>query len=217
MLFNWYKLGVKRSRESLGFKINLGLELGLKPGIKDKISRTVGDRSIDYITASTNDIDGKKVYEDSFYAGKREEDIYRQYFEHVLNNIDEYGDMFDAYTKLDQVIRYNKKQRFNYNDYEELLDAIIEKLVNKDKGIEVYTGLCNDKYYLPSPYISILRKYKDKGGKIITLGSGAIKSSDLGKYFDYAYDVIESVGFDEIATYHKREPEFQKIKSIRSK
>ena len=37
--FPFYKLKVKRTGDNLGFKLNLGLEIGLQPGIEDKIVR----------------------------------------------------------------------------------------------------------------------------------------------------------------------------------
>lgn len=213
--FNWYKLGVKRERDNTGFNLNVGLELSLEPGNLDKLTRTCHDRGLDYVCASTSKLEDKKVSDSNFFDGKKKDDLYKKYFEHVLSNIEEYKDCFDVYTKLDQIIRYSKDRRFDYDKYSELLDAILEYLVKNDKGIEVCTLMSDNNNSLPMPYMTILRRYKDLGGKIITLGSGVSKADDLGKYFDYAYDLIEAVGFDEIATYHKRIPDFEKIKSLR--
>ena len=67
---------------------------------------------------------------------------------------------------------------------------------------------------LPSPYQTILKRYKELDGKLITLGSGACKADDLGRNFDCALDTLDSLGFEEIATYHRHEPEFEKVKSL---
>lgn len=213
--FNWYKLGVKREKDNTGFNLNVGLELSLEPGIHDKVFRICHDRGLDYVCASTNKVGDKNISDSNFFIGKNKKDVYRKYFEHVLNNIDEHIDCFDVYTKLDQIIRFNKDKRFNYDDYSDILDAILEKLVKNDKGIEVCTLMSTDNNPLPMPYMTILGRYKDLGGKIITLGSGVSQADEICRYFDYAYDLVEAVGFSEIATYHKRTPDFEKVKSLR--
>ena len=38
---------------------------------------------------------------------------------------------------------------------------------------------------------------------------------DLAANFDEAYDVLERCGFEEVATYERRNPVFRKIKDLR--
>ena len=212
--FAFYKLGVKRSRDKLGFKVNLGVELGLQPGIEDKIARTATSLGLDYVVASTNVVEGQEINKYNYFEGKDKESIYKKYFEHELSNVKEYIKYFDAYTKLDQIIKLGGEDRLDYSKYGEIIDAILEELIKNDKGLEVYTGF-DYKGVLPSPYPTILRRYKDLGGKIITLGSGSSTGDTLCKNFDTALDIIETSGFDEVATYHVRVPDFEKVKSLR--
>ena len=212
--YSFYRLKVKRTGETENFNLKIGLEIGLQPGIKDKIAKAATSVGLDYVVASTNIIEGQEINRFDYFEGKNKDEVYKKYFEHELNNINEYIKYFDAYTKLDQIVRLGGDKRLDYDKYSEILDAILESLVNNDKALEVFTGYMYGEV-IPSPYPTILRRYKDLGGKIITLGSGSTKSDTLCKDFDYALDVIESVGFDEIATYHRHEPEFEKIKSIR--
>lgn len=212
--FPFYKLKVKRTGENLGFKLNLGLELGLQPDIKDKIVRPATSIGLDYVVASTNVIEKQEISKIDYFDGKNKDDVYKKYYEHVLNNINEYMKYFDAYSKLDQIAILGGEKRVDYKRYGEIIDAILETLVKNDKGLEVFTGL-NYGGVLPSPYPTILRRYKELGGKIITLGSGSVKSDTLCIDYDNALDIIESIGFDEVATYHRREPDFEKIKSLR--
>lgn len=212
--FAWYKLAYNRVK-SEDIKLNLGFEMGLQPGIHEKIFKTANEKSLDYVVGSTNIIGGEEVSSPGFFMGKDEDEVYRKYFEYVLNNVNEFSDCFDVYAKLDQVIRYNGDRRLDYDRYAELLDAILESLVKNGKGLEVSTQFCSDNDPWPMPYMRILGRYRELGGKIITLGSGATSVENLGKYYEYAYDLIESVGFDSIATYHNRTPDFDKIKSLR--
>ena len=211
--FPFYKLKVKRTGESLGFKLNLGLEIGLQPGIEDKIVRPATSIGLDYVVASTNIVEGQEINRFDYFDGKNKDDVYKKYFEHVLNNINTYIKYFDAYSKLDQIVKLGGDKRVDYKRYGEIIDAILEALIKNDKALEVFTGYMYGEV-LPSPYQTILKRYKELDGKLITLGSGACKADDLGRNFDCALDTLDSLGFEEIATYHRHEPEFEKVKSL---
>lgn len=62
--------------------------------------------------------------------------------------------------------------------------------------------------------IEIIKRYKDLGGKIITVGSDAHKVNDLASYFGLTYRILQLIGYDEVAIYHNRRPDFVKIKSL---
>ena len=54
----------------------------------------------------------------------------------------------------------------------------------------------------PHPNIEIIKRYKELGGKIITIGSDAHNSDDLSKDFDLVYDILRSLNIKEIAVFH---------------
>ena len=81
-----------------------------------------------------------------------------------------------------------------------------------DKGIELNTSGFRYGLGSPHPNIEILKRYKELGGKIITLGSDAHKAEDLASHFDIAQDILRDVGFKEVAVYRKRKPIFYGIK-----
>ena len=96
-----------------------------------------------------------------------------------------------------------------------LTTIMIEKTIKKDKGLEINTSGLRHGCNFPHPNPVILRRYKELGGKIVTVGSDAKRVDDLARNFDVAYDILESVGFDETAVYHNRKPDFVKIKELR--
>ena len=61
------------------------------------------------------------------------------------------------------------------------------------------------------PHPSIIRRYKELGGRIITIGSDAHKSEKVGAYIKDAVSVITEAGFEEITLFCNREPCFEKI------
>ena len=129
--------------------------------------------------------------------------------------------MYDVYGHLDHIVRYTsqyygpKAAVVKYNDYKEILDAILTKIIKDNKGLEINTSGIRKGLSSFHPNEAILSRYYDLGGRIVTTGSDAHKVSDLAADFDKAYDVLEKCGFTEVATYERRNPVFRKIKDLR--
>lgn len=213
---NLYKIGFITYRRKIDIKANFGIEVGLQPDIKDRIKRDI--KFFDFVIGSSHITCKKDISKDnSFFEGLTRHEAYLKYFKEVLENVKTYDNEYDVYGHLDYIVRYGgyPEKRIDYDEFGDILDAILEELVRKDRGLEINTaGL---RYGLPFPHPNpvILRRYKELGGKIITIGSDAHKAEDLAKDFDIACDIAESVGFDEAAIFHNRKPDFVKIKELR--
>ena len=196
-------------------KTNFGIEIGLQPDTYTKIHNMVINNNFDFIIGS-NHITCKKdmAMDPSFFEGKTIKEAYMDYFNEVLENINKYYYEFDVYGHLDYVIRYGDKQKINIKEYQDILDTIFRTLIRKDKGIEVNTSGIRYGLNEPHPNIDIIKRYKELGGKIITVGSDAHQAKDLASNFVEAYSMLESIGIDEVAIYHHRKPDFVKIKSL---
>ena len=109
----------------------------------------------------------------------------------------------------------NVMTRIDYNEFKEMLDEILLNLIKDDKGIEINTSGIRYGLGTCHPNIGIVKRYKELGGKIITVGSDAHKESDLGSSFDVATSMLEEAGFDEVTVFHGRNPEFIKLKSLK--
>lgn len=203
-------------------KTNFGIEIGLRPESEKKIKKLVKENDFDFIIGSSHITCGKDMaYDKSFFEGLEPNQAILNYLSEVIQNIIIYKDDFDVYGHLDYVIRYVNRyyqmnmDKIDYDDFNNILNHILLKLIRYNKGLEINTSGLRYGLKYPHPNIDILKKYKQYGGKIITLGSDAHKACDLAYGFDEALDILEEVGFNEIAVYHNREPEFVKIKSMR--
>ena len=199
--------------------INLGIEIGLRPESYDKIKAVVDETRFDLIIGSSHITCGKDMaYDKSFFEGLTPHDAVVKYLTEVLQNINIYKEEFDVYGHIDYVIRYiiknygNQMMRIDYKEFQELLDEILKSLIKTDRGIEINTSGIRYGLGTPHPNIEILRRYKELGGKIITVGSDAHQATDLASHFDIAYDILEDVGFKEIAVYHERVPSFTRYR-----
>lgn len=198
-------------------KINFGIEVGLQPDIVDKVETMIKQYPFDFVIGSSHITCKKDMAMDkSFFNGLTRKEAYLKYFKEVLENIKLYNE-FDVYGHIDYVVRYGgyAENKIEYNEFNEILDEILTLLIKKDKGIEINTSGIRYKLCNPHPNIDILKRYKELGGKIITMGSDAHKVDNLAEDFSLAFDILEDVGFKEIAVYHNRKPDFVQIQSLR--
>ena len=61
------------------------------------------------------------------------------------------------------------------------------------------------------PPYSIVKRYRELGGEIITVGSDAHRQKNVGWHIDDAMEMIKRAGFEYITTFEKRKPSFIKI------
>lgn len=212
-----YREEYLKYKNDVVLKTNFGIEIGLQPDIIQKIKTIVDEYPFDFIIGSSHITCKKDMAKDkSFFDCFSRREAYLYYFKEVLENI-KVCDKFDVYGHLDYVVRYGgyAENKIDYKEFKEILDEILLCLIKKDKGIEINTSGIRYGLNNPHPNIDIIRRYKELGGKIITMGSDAHKIDDLAKDFDVAFNILEKVGFSEIAVYHNRIPDFYKTKSLK--
>ena len=81
-------------------------------------------------------------------------------------------------------------------------------LIEKEKGLEVNSaGL---KYGLPfaHPHPDVLKRYRELGGEIITIGADAHKPEHIAYDFAKAEEILKSCGFKYYTEFKERKPIF---------
>ena len=197
-------------------KILTGVELGLQLHIKSYLDERMAQYGdlIDYRIGSSHFVDGIDLYYPDYFKlspytdpDELERERYRHYFEATLRRL-EACDCYEAVGHLDYVVRYgpNRNRKFTYKDYADVIDPILEVLIRKDKALEVNTG--GFKYGLghPNPHEDIIRRYKELGGKLITVGSDAHAPEHVGFEFARTAEILKSCGFREDAVFEKKKP-----------
>ena len=102
----------------------------------------------------------------------------------------------------------NTNKFYSYEAYGDVLDAILKKLIEMGKGIEINTG--GFKYGLghPNPCEDILRHYRSFGGEIITIGSDAHEPKHVAFDFAKVPAILREAGFTHYTVFEKRQPRF---------
>lgn len=212
--FDNYQKEILALKEEYADRISIlwGIELGLQPHVAAENIKITRSYPFDFVIGSSHVVDHIDIYYPTFYEGRTERSACRRYFESILENLATDVD-FDVYGHLDYVVRYlpNKNQAFSYEKYSDLIDEILRQLIVKEKGIEM--NMAGFKYGLghPNPTEDILKRYRELGGEIITIGSDGHKPEQIA--WDYAKvpDLLKNAGFEYYTVFKNRKPEFIKL------
>lgn len=193
-------------------RILFGIELGLQPHLSKALAAYTHAYEFDFIIGSTHVADGKDPYYPAFYENRSEEEAYREYFESVIENIKKCSH-FDVFGHLDYVVRYGpeKDKHYSYAKYQDLFDTMLTLLLEKEKGIELNTGSLRSGTKDVSPCREVLKRYRELGGEIITIGSDAHCAKDIAADFHLASEILSDCGFHYYCIFEKRLPEYRKL------
>lgn len=200
----------ERYREQIN--VLFGVEIGLQAKYAAVSSEFVHENDFDFVIASSHLADERDPYYVDFFEDREEHLAYTEYFESIVENIHAFQD-FDIYGHLDYVIRYgpNKNKYYSYEKYQEIFDEILRLLIHHNKGIEVNTSGIKYKLGHPHPHFDVVKRYKELGGSIITIGSDAHAKEHLCYEFPYVRDVLLSIGFQYYTVFEKRTPSFRPL------
>ena len=189
--------------------ISVGVEMGSSIFEPERANKIIAENSLDFILASCHCPKGMGDYCKYDYSKlkSRIPDILKNYFE-ILEQTSALCD-FDSLSHLNYPIRYisgNYGIPVDLTPYISTIKKIMENLIKRDKALEINTSGFRQKIGVCLPNAEIINIYKNMGGKLITIGSDAHRSSDMGKDFDRTCKLLKECGFDRYYYYQKREP-----------
>ncbi len=198
-------------REEYGSRIRLGfgIELGLMPSVAERNRALTASYPFDFVIGSSHLCAGRDPYYPSFYEGRSERAAYLEYFESISVNIQTFAD-FDVYGHLDYVVRYgpNKDTFYTYEAYKDIFEEILRSLIHAGKGIEINTAGAAKGLRELHPLTAVLKRYRQLGGEIITIGSDAHTPGAVAASFNRAEAILEECGFRYYTVFSRRTPSF---------
>lgn len=198
-------------------ELNMGIELGWQPHLASSIDKIAASYDFDSIILSKHIFEGKDVfYYPECYKIYETSELHRKYIE-SLAEMAEKCNNYDIIGHYDYINRYCKKRKIKvmYDDCPEAFDKLFEVIISKNKSLEVNTKSIHKAMqkktedYMPDS--KILLRYKEMGGKMITLGSDSHTPNTLGIHFDITGEYLKSLGFTDNTYFVKRKPFFEKL------
>lgn len=204
-----YRQEFLRVKEKFSDTLELlfGIELGVMDYLAADLQKYVSEWDFDFVIGSSHLVNGQDPYYPEYFGTLGTKNGILRYFESILANVKAF-DNFDVYGHPDYAVRYCKEKCYEPLDYRELLDEILRLLIEKGKGIELNTAGLRSGLSHPNPHPFILRRYKELGGEIITVGSDAHKAQDIAADFDAAQQILKDNGFSHYAVFRNRKPDF---------
>lgn len=198
-----------REKYKSRLQIRWGVELGLQPQVTGTNKRITADYPFDFVIGSSHVVHGVDPYYPKYYEGRSEEEAYREYFTSILENLNTDAD-YDVYGHIDYVVRYgpNKNRFYTYEKFSDILDEILRTIIQKGKGLEINTA--GFKYGLghPNPTEAVLKRYRELGGEIITIGADAHEPAHVAHSFEKVPQILQNAGFTHYCVFRERKPEF---------
>ena len=219
-----YFVEMQKLQEEYAGKLNIriGIELGLRTYLKDYYEELTKKYPFDFVIGSVHNVPYKKdaegniLYTDpaaeKLFTDRTDKEAYRLMMETTLENV-RTSDCFQTLGHLDYVVRYGKsrEKEYSYTDYADIIDEILKLLIEKEKGLEVNSaGL---KYGLPfaHPHPDVLKRYRELGGEIITIGAYAHKPEHIAYDFAKAEEILKSCGFKYYTEFFEQKPVFKQL------
>lgn len=191
--------------------IRRGMEFGMLPDNTGKFREELAKRPYDFVIGSVHFVEGLDVYFDEYWKNKTIEQAEQIDLEQTLECVKVHSD-FDVLGHLTYITKTRAnplKRPIPYEAYREIIDEIFKILVEKGKGIEVNTsGMRDANVFLPTE--DYLRRFRELGGEIVTVGSDAHDAYRVGRHCREACALVQEI-FGYVCTFQDRKPVFHKI------
>lgn len=203
-----YQETVRRLQDKYADRISIGfgVEMGLALEHTEEIRTFLQTWPFDFVIGSVHMIDGIDPYlRESF--PETDEELYSRYFACVLKNV-QGAEGFHTLGHLDYVVRYGytREKDYSYQKYADVIDAILAELIRRDIALEVNAAGLKYGLPFPNPHPDILKRYRELGGEMLTVGSDAHAPQHIAYRYADLEELIRSCGFGSITEFYSGKP-----------
>ena len=193
-----------------GLTVLIGAEVDYQRRYEDQARAFLAQTEFDLVIGSVHYVRGEIVFVDEFFQRPERENV-EAYLDEVLGAVN--SRLFDVIGHLDIVKRYGVRHYgpFDPAHYAEPLDEILRACVDTGTGLEINTSGLRGPPKETFPTLPVLRRYRELGGEILTVGSDAHTVDDLARDIPQALDLAKAAGFRAIALFVDRQVRWMAI------
>ncbi len=185
-----------------------GIELGQPSYAPEIADRILKSQKFDVVLGSIHNLrNGIDPYYVDSFTEKEVNEFLKEYFYEIIKMC-EWGD-FDVLAHLTYPMRYfflQSQISVDLNDYKSEVDEILRLIAKKDIALEINTAGLRQPLKKLQPETDVVRRFRELGGKFISVGSDAHYASDLAKGIPEAYKSAVDAGFNSITLFQNRAP-----------
>ena len=189
----WKKYEALRGR---GEWLRLGVELGMQEGLAEKNRAFLLRAPFDQVIGSIHTLMGFDLYYETLYEGREKEEVYRLYLKTMAHCVRSHGEFIDILAHIDYIARYAAylDTELTYAAYE--TDTVLELNTRRFDAPQGKSSL-----------VPIFRRYREMGGREVTLGSDAHNAAAIGFAFRDAHEMAASLDLS-VVTFFERKKEY---------
>ncbi len=169
------------------------------PRVAEKYQELIAKYPFDTVINSVHCVDGHDVYFKSAFWFKPKRTAYTRYLQTIIESLDA-PYQYDVVAHVGYIAHGApyKNKALLYEDFAELIDELLKKIIAKDKALEVnfHHAMCPEK--------NIIKRYFELGGRKISYGSDAHRA-DVCKDYQKACDMLKEIGFTHLCTFVRHE------------
>lgn len=199
----------ERIKEKYSPKINFinGIELGQATHDIISAEKIVSDERLDFTIGSMHELRKRDDFAFLDYKNENIDALLSEYFDEI-SALCKWG-KFDVLGHLTYPLRYivgKSHIDIDISAFDETIIQIFRTLAANDKGIEINTSGLRQPYGKTFPDLKYIKLFKKCGGKIITIGSDAHRTADIGAGTKEGAALAKAAGFDKIYYFKKHIP-----------
>lgn len=205
------------AKEKYADKISIlrGIEMGQPTYDVALTEKSLAKYEYDFIIGSIHNLREMPDFGDLRYREMPLDEIYSlldKYFEEELILAKWNG--FDTLAHLTYPMRYivqAGRNEVELSRYDGITDEIFRTLIANGKALEINTSGLRQPIGKTMPTENYVRRFKELGGELLTLGSDAHFTEHTGAGIDEGYAIAERCGFEYVTYFKDRKPVQVKI------
>lgn len=192
--------------------VRIGVEMGMQPHLGNVYEELVSEYPFDFVIGSLHLIHGMDPYYGKVFEGKTDAEVYREAFRETVRCL-EHMRSFDVLGHLDYVVRYGRRQaqEYSWRGFADEIEEILRCLIRDGKGLEMNMGGLKYGLGFANPHPDVLRRYRELGGEIVTIGADAHKPEHVAYDFEKAGEILKACGFRYYTEFEGRKAVFLPI------
>ncbi len=192
-------------------KVRKGVEFGLTKWNQKELTDLLKKQNFDFVIGSMHYLESGDPYNKPFWKDKTVSEALNTYFTETYECVKLHSNfnVLGHLTYISKCPPNPEKTPILYKNYADIFDGILNELVKKGIGLEVNTsGIDTCNTFLPDK--DFLKRFKELGGEIVTVGSDSHDEKRVGQYCKEATEMLKEI-FGYVCTFEDRKPIFHKL------
>ena len=196
-----------REKYDKDFFLGFGVEIGQGGEKVKEANEAAAWFPYDVVLGSVHSVLGKSDY--CTWKGicpdpVKEMEVYLSQELNIIEKTD-----FDILTHLTYPWRYFEKSSDfpKAEEFTDITNEIFKALIKKGRALEInISGLCRTPNFNIMPTLPMVKRYRELGGELVTLGTDSHVNEQCGHHMKEGSDFLKEAGFKYLAHYRERKP-----------